>query len=366
MAKMRKSILALLLVATFLCALLTGCGGGSGDNADKATEAPAQTESDSKAEDTDQAEKADADDELDWPRKSINMIIPAGTSGDLDPTGRAIAQGLERYFGVNVVVTNVSGSGGTIGSRQVKDSEPDGYTFLYNNGQFAIAQATGTSDFGLDSFEVCCLTGYAWGKALTYNAKWDFEDLDSLIAYTKEHPYELTLSDSASTPNQILDLMLVKAGAQFKLIDLGSTGDKNAALMGGNVDFAWNKPGADTDNLLSTGKVKALCVAHEERCLYSPDLPTTAEMGYPSILLEDRQYVLFPKGTDPAIVEKMAEALEYVVTEDEEFIEWREEYNGTTALYMGPEETAAWLQDYYDKVVLVLDGSEEIYEAMSK
>ena len=85
-------------------------------------------------------EAANVDEELDWPKRTITIVVPFGTGGDSDLT-RVMAKYLSKELGVNVVVENISGSGGSIGSSAVKDAEPDGYTVLQNHNALMIPRA---------------------------------------------------------------------------------------------------------------------------------------------------------------------------------------------------------------------------------
>ena len=67
----------------------------------------------------------------DWPTKSINMIVPMGAGGDTDFNARTYAKYLEDVLGETVVVTNITGNGGALGSEEVKNASPDGYTCLF-------------------------------------------------------------------------------------------------------------------------------------------------------------------------------------------------------------------------------------------
>ena len=102
----------------------------------------------------------------DWPTKSINMIVPMGAGGDTDFNARTYAKYLEDVLGETVVVTNITGNGGALGSEEVKNASPDGYTCLFYHTCLNINQATGIADYGSEAFETVAVVGKSSGEAV--------------------------------------------------------------------------------------------------------------------------------------------------------------------------------------------------------
>lgn len=138
---MKKRTLSVLLAAA-LMASLTGCG-GSGQSS-TTTDSSAKTEATETTEEADTADTASTD--TSWPEKSINIIVPFSAGGDTDYNARTMAQYLGEELGQSVVVTNVTGSGGTIAANQVKDSANDGYTILCTHVSLDMSTVTKTID----------------------------------------------------------------------------------------------------------------------------------------------------------------------------------------------------------------------------
>ncbi|MBR1919588.1 MAG: tripartite tricarboxylate transporter substrate binding protein, partial [Spirochaetales bacterium] len=82
-----------------------------------------------------------------WPQKPINIVVAFGAGGNSDVNTRAIAKHLQKELGQPVVVTNVSGSGGTIGANQVKAAANDGYTILCSQLSMNVAKVVGLVDY---------------------------------------------------------------------------------------------------------------------------------------------------------------------------------------------------------------------------
>ena len=105
-----KKLFSLFCATVMMCSLLAGCGNSPDTPADDASSEDGGT---------------------DWPTKSINMIVPMGAGGDTDFNARTYAKYLEDVLGETVVVTNITGNGGALGSEEVKNASPDGYTCLF-------------------------------------------------------------------------------------------------------------------------------------------------------------------------------------------------------------------------------------------
>lgn len=123
-----KKLIALFSAAAMMCMILAGCASGTSDTSDT---------------DDDTAATATDDSGTDWPTKSINMIVPMGAGGDTDFNARTYAKYLGDVLGKTVVVTNITSNGGALGSEEVKNATPDGYTCLFYHTCLNINQATG-------------------------------------------------------------------------------------------------------------------------------------------------------------------------------------------------------------------------------
>ena len=152
-----KKLFSLLCAAAMMCGLLAGCGGGSDTTTDDSSS-------------TDEGG-------TDWPTKSINMIVPMGAGGDTDFNARTYAKYLEDVLGETVVVTNITGNGGALGSEEVKNASPDGYTCLFYHTCLNINQATGIADYGSEAFETVAVVGKSSGEAVVVRTDAMYDEL---------------------------------------------------------------------------------------------------------------------------------------------------------------------------------------------
>ena len=317
MRKLFAAVLALSLTA------LTACGGSSSSSTTAAPAAPAETKAEAAA-----AAPAAASD-IDWPKGTINVTVPYNAGGDTDTYCRALFDRIAKKTGATFVVTNLTGGSGMVAAMDVMGKKPDGNTILFNHtGASLVQEATGTAEFSYtNDFDNCATVAldqtYALcavsptGQYKQYSRGWT--DLAGMIEDAKANPAQIRYSTVFGSTTQYVGQMLEKlAGVQFDNIDVGtSSGDRLAAMLGGQVDIAaFNY--TNIADYVEAGDLVVLGVMAEDH-VDGIDFPTFKELGY-DIVSQKKYEVKFPKGTDPAIVEKLAAACKEVV-EDPEFAE---------------------------------------------
>lgn len=310
-----KRLFALLLTCALCTALFSGCGSSSGQTNDSSGES--------------------GSDGADWPTRPITIIVPYGAGGDTDFNARAYLEGLSDELGTSLVVSNVTGSGGSIASRQVKDSDPDGYTVLFFHTAMNVNEAIGTADFGLDDFKLACVVGKGPGEIIVARKDAGYTNLEELKEYTQEHPGEVKLGIETGTMVHINGKQMQDAGIDVSFVDAGGASDRVAALAGGHIDLIINAYGTVKD-YLETGEFVALGQVNSERSDGFPDIPTAVEQGF-DIHLEKYYFFAFPKDTPDEIVQKFADACK-VVSEDPAYAESIMESYRQTPFYTDAEE----------------------------
>ena len=169
--KKTKKLLALLLALLLTGSLLTACG-GSEDEAQE--DAQDQTTEDTQSGDST---------ETDWPTKPIQMIVPFDAGGDTDFNARQYAKYLEEELGQPVAVSNVVGNSGMLAAKEVYDADADGYTILFTHSSINVNTAAGTSDIGIEDFEMVRVCGRPAVEAIAVRSDSPYETLDDLVGY---------------------------------------------------------------------------------------------------------------------------------------------------------------------------------------
>lgn len=291
MKKWYAMILTLVMVLT-----LSACGAKEGTPAVK--------------EETPATEKGPQSEEIKWPERPIEIVIPYGAGGDTDFNARAYVEGLSKELGVNVGASNVTGSGGSIASRQVKDADPDGYSVLFFHSAINVNEVIGVADFGIQDFKLSSIVAKSPGEIIAVRADSGFKTLEDMFNYSKEHPGELKIGMDTGTMVHVQSLMMQKAGFDISLVDVGGASDRVASLAGGHIDCIINAYGTIKD-YLENGEFVALAQTNGERSAGYPDIPTAAEQGY-DLTLEKHYFFAFPKDTPQEIVDRFAAACEKV------------------------------------------------------
>lgn len=298
-----KKLLSVLLAMSLGATLLAGCSGSSDSSA-------TTTESSTAAESSTTTEEASAT--SDWPTRPIEIVIPYTAGGDTDFNARAYIEGLSEVLGVSVIASNVTGSSGSIASRQVKDADPDGYEVLFFHSAINVNEAIGTADFGIHDLDLACIAAKGPGDIVVARSDLGVSNLDELVAYTQENPGTVKLGIETGTMVHVQSLMLQAAGADVVLVDVGGAADRVAAMAGGHIDVMINAYGTISD-YLETGEFVALAQTNGEVSDGFPEIIPAIDQGY-DMTLEKHYFFAFPEGTPQDIIDTFAAAVETVST----------------------------------------------------
>lgn len=243
----------------------------------------------------------------DYPEKPIKLVIPYRAGGGSDSLARTIQAAIEKHklLPQPMVVVNITGAGGAIGARHVKDAKPDGYTFLQmHNEMFALA-ATGRLGFTSDVYTPVAQTTQSC-LYLAVPGDSPFNTFAELVKYGKENPGKLKQADIIGGISHFPSVVLQNAtGARFGIVQTGGTSKRFASMKGGHTQLAfmspgWIKRGGD--------QLKGLLWLGPERHPAAPDMPTAKELGFDVSACLNRRFWA-PKGTPADRVAFFADVL---------------------------------------------------------
>jgi len=279
----------------------------------------------------------------DYPNRPITLVVPFPPGGTNNIMARAVADKLGESLGQQVVVENRGGgAAGTIGTRQVAKSPPDGYTLLL---AYTSNLATGPNLFanvGYDprkDFEPIGLVAAA-SSVLVAHPSLPARSVSELIALMRRTGEKFQFaSPGVGTVNHLaLEMFAHMAGLKFTHIPYKSSGSAMTDLIGGHnlVQFT---PIPAARAPLDGGFIRALAVTGTKRSSLLPDVPTVAESGLPGFDVSLRYGVVAPAGTPRAIVERLNKELRAALaTED---VRRRIMNEGAEPLPGTPQEYAA-------------------------
>lgn len=250
--------------------------------------------------------------------ETVKIVVPFAAGGPVDQLARILANGLGPKLNANVIVDDRGGAGGAIGCEVVARATPDGNTVLLASlGSFVLSPILKppTAYDPVKSFEPVMRVG-AVPSLLVANNELGIVSLPQLINKAKVQKLTYGSAGPGTTMNIALEMLNAAAGVKITHVPYRGAAPAINDLLGGHVDVL----NADLPVLLplvQAGKVKALALFADQRSLLMPDLPTTAELGLPSVIMENWYGVLLPAGTPTAVRDKLEQALFDVIATPE-------------------------------------------------
>src|SRR2546426_5874368 len=245
-----------------------------------------------------------------YPSKPVRMIVPFPPGGPADIFARGLAQGMHDPLGQPVVIENIGGVGGVLGVDRALKAAPDGYTLGFNSGStLSIAPFSFTKlpyDVKKDVALITLVVRVP--EVLAVHPSLPVKNLAELISYAKANPGQVNFGSAGGGSITHLAGELLKAEAKVDLVHVPYKGAAPAVndLLGGQVQMGI----FDVPVLLGhirAGRLKALAVTNATRTQSPPDVPTTAEMSYPSVT-SDNWYGLVVPAATPADLQKRIHA----------------------------------------------------------
>ena len=248
-----------------------------------------------------------------WPARAITLVVPFATGGGIDASARLQAQVLGEVLKQNVIVENVGGASGTIGSAKVANAKPDGYTFLIgNSGTHAYSQSLYKKkpyDAVTDFAPIGLVTESP--RILLGRKDLPVKDLKEFVAYAKANQAKMQygsagIGSGTHLPCELLNTVL---GVKIVHIPYKGAGPVMQDLMGGRIDYMCDtiQTGAAR---AKQGQVMGLAVMAPKRLPIIPELATTGEQGVAGVEATVWNGFFFPKGTPAPIVARMHQALQ--------------------------------------------------------
>ncbi|GAK09892.1 LOW QUALITY PROTEIN: tricarboxylate transport protein TctC [Geomicrobium sp. JCM 19038] len=294
-----------------------------------------------------------------YPNQTIEVVVPAGAGGDTDLGARLLSQYVGEELGVNMVVSNIAGAGGSVGSREILDARADGHQVLFFHNNLLINQLFGVSDFDHRDFKIAAISTFDMGDTFIINADAPYQDASDLADYAEQNPDELYFGTEVGGYTHLQMMAFEReTGASFRLIDVGGASDKIVALLGNQVDVIPIAYGVTTDYIENGDFSSVGVLAEESRELYD-NTPSMAEQGI-DIEFEKFFFFAFPKETPDEIVETFSQAVKEVVENNEEYQSRAESYY-TIPEYLDGEEAFEHMEgvrEYYTELIQTLEADE--------
>jgi tripartite-type tricarboxylate transporter receptor subunit TctC len=255
-----------------------------------------------------------------FPTRTISMVVPYAPGGSSDALARIISVAMSKDLGQQVIVENVSGGGGTIGTQKVLKSTPDGYTLSFGNmGSMAIA-APLYPNIKFDPVKDFAPIGVVADvpMVLSVSKKSGFKTLADFVTKLKQDGAGINFGNAGpgSTGHIAAAMFLYVTQTQATLISYRGAGPAIADLMAGTVDAVIDQT-VTMIPIHQGDRVRALAVTGKQRIASIPDVPTFAQAGVPAFDLSVWNAIAAPAGTPPAVVDRLAKALSNALKDPE-------------------------------------------------
>jgi len=256
----------------------------------------------------------------DYPHKPIRIIVPYTAGGSSDFVARTVAAKLQENLKSPVVVENKPGGNAQIGCDYVAKSAPDGYTLLLAGMTTHAAAPALYKKLPYDTIkDFAPITNVIVSPlVVVVNPTVQAQTLKEFVALAKANPGKLNYGSAGvgNTLHLAGEVFRMTTGTDLVHVPYKGASQALGDLLGGSIQVMFDLPQTPLSNI-QAGKLRALAVTSNERLALMPNVPTTAEAGFPGFAFGTWIGLVAPAGTPPAIVNRLyAEIVKAVVQPD--------------------------------------------------
>ncbi len=279
-----------------------------------------------------------------WPSKPIRLVIPSAAGGVADIIFRLISPAMEARLGQRFIMDNRPGAGGNAGTGEVVRATPDGYTLLLApSANYSVNQYL-FKNLGFDpvtSLAPVTLLAEASLMAVVSVAV-PASNLKELATLARANPGKLNYGSPASgTGTHLAGAMFsLLAGNALEHVPYKGSAPMTIALLANEVQLAFPSLTAVQQHLKS-GKLRVLAITGKERIPDLPDVPTSAEAGFPELVVGNWWVIAAPRGTDAGIVSRLANEARSAL--QDQAVRRRIVELGHAPIGMTPAETSSYI-----------------------
>ena len=292
-----------------------------------------------------------------YPSKSVRIVVPFAAGGPADNYARFIGQRLGEALGQSFVVDNRPGAGSIIGTDLVAKAPADGYTLLMMSNTHTVNETLIPSKpfVLLRDFVPVAPVNYS-DLLLVTHPSLPVKNLQDILKLAKDKPGKYNYASSGPGTPYHMAGELFKSMAGIYLVHIpyrGSSGAR-ADIIGGQVDMMFDAVTTMAEQARA-GKVRAIATSGRQRSAVLPDVPTMAEAGLPGYEATIWLGLMAPRGTPPAIVSQLNEAVSKIVSQTEVRQLWAKQ--GATPMLMSPQEFDKYMREDIAKWARVIQSA---------
>jgi tripartite-type tricarboxylate transporter receptor subunit TctC len=249
----------------------------------------------------------------DFPSKPIRLIVPFPAGGPNDIIARVIGQRMSEIVGQPVLIDNRGGQGGVLGTDAVAKAAPDGYTIgITSASALVISPAMEKVPYDVQKDLAAITVAVTVPEMLVVAGNVPAKNMDELVALAKAQPGKLNFASAGVGGLPHLAGELLKLTAKIDIVHVPYRGAAPAIndLLGQQVQMAFLDLPAILPHI-KAGTLRPIALGASQRAPTAPDVPTTAEVGMPDLLIENWYGMIAPAKTP----EKIAAALNRIANE---------------------------------------------------
>ena len=247
----------------------------------------------------------------DYPARPIKLVVPFPAGGPSDFLARVLAHGLGAELGQQVVLENHTGAGGLAGVDSIAKSHPDGYAIGLTSGSVLSAMPFMTAKFPFDWIkDLSLLTLVARVReALVVHPAVPVGTLQELVAYARDNPRKISFGSAGTGTFTHLAVELLKLESGIEVVHVPYRGAAPAVndLLGGHIGMIVLDVAVLLPHIRS-GAIKVLAVTSQTRSDALPDVPTTGEAGFKTVLSDNWYGLIAPAGLPAEVAGKLRKA----------------------------------------------------------
>ncbi|MEI7565002.1 MAG: tripartite tricarboxylate transporter substrate binding protein [Burkholderiaceae bacterium] len=271
-----------------------------------------------------------------WPTKPITLLNPFPAGGGTDAFARPLAAQLGEQLGVQVLIDNRGGAGGTVGASVAAKAAPDGYSWFIGASHHTIAPSMYKNlDYDIEkSFIPVALIASPPQVLVVNPQKVSARDLKQFVELLKKNPgkYNFASAGSGTVHHLAGELFKIQTGTFITHIPYRGAGPAMNDLLAGQVDLEFDGLGTSAQQI-NGGKLVAIAVASPKRSAAIPNVPTFMEAGLPNYEVSTWYAMFAPKGTPKPIVDKMIAEVEKALNTPKLKAIWASNGSETPNLY---------------------------------
>lgn len=295
-----------------------------------------------------------------YPTKPVMLMVAYPAGGSTDVGARIVASIAEKELGQSIVVLNKAGAGGQVGFTELAKQKADGYYIGFINLpaiNTIILDPDRKATFTIDTFTP--IINQVLDPGVIY-VKPDspYKNLKDLVDDAKKRPGEIRAGTTGILSDDHMAILMLEEAARvkFRIVHFDGDTPQVTALLGGQIDVSFLNVGGLTPRV-KAGQLRVLAVMDKERSKFYPDVPTSVEQGYPTVITSSTRGIVGPKGLPEPIVKKLQAVFKKAIG-DPEHVEKMEKAGLAIKPLVG-EEYAKYFRELHDRTKPLVDAARK-------